>query len=613
MKNEDMPKLIDRRLSGLKFQRQAEVLRGIRQPAAQPVRRRLRLTPAMAIVMALLLASTALAIGLSLSARLDARQRAVDALHSKFGLSEDTLGLFAVSIHKQGDSWVIRLSPKNGYPGDVGEYQVEVAPQGTPKATWTLESSPAYNPEAGLASPVWGHTEMMKYLKDTNAYQAKMAEVDWEQADEWSLQQAAQVDEMLAQAMPYSESNQHIKVVPQPGDLQPDQAQRVALTALARRYGVEQEKLAQMKLRRAFYQNSEDGSRFYAFTLLGTEPPDELNRTQSFYLLLSSPQGKVLKAHWFLPDEALRTLPSGSLTSYQDAAREYMAGDAFSTLSAHDKANLADRLAATGLNELLEGKAYVRPGPHHLTEQRALALSQAALEQAYGLRAESLDLFLPSLSLQQVQEDIQWLYELTPRMLHGWSGGPEPPIGQYTAQLDGETGQVIKTSWSLEHVDTATYTQSTWGQAKAYAGYILPWLESTYRQAEAIRAAAKDEHFLNVQEAAQHDQLYRDAGFPGKRFLSGLPRPGDLTQEQALKLAYETLRQVYGLKEDILDHFDLVWPSYLLHTGYQPFTSDQPFWIISFHHIEGIWVVALDAATGDILDVSYDPAASGNG
>ena len=39
----------------------------------------------------------------------------------------------------------------------------------------------------------------------------------------------------------------------------------------------------------------------------------------------------------------------------------------------------------------------------------------------------------------------------------------------------------------------------------------------------------------------------------------------------------------------------------------------RAFWSVTFHHVEGVWYVALDAATGDVLYVNYDPMAAGNG
>ena len=155
-------------------------------------------------------------------------------------------------------------------------------------------------------------------------------------------------------------------------------------------------------------------------------------------------------------------------------------------------------------------------------------------------------------------------------------------LGEYTVTLNARADRVLDARWSLEGVDDKLYTKSTWGQAKAYAGYILPWLEELMEKTGAIRAAAQDPYFLSVEDAARFDGLYRAAGFPQERYNAGLPRAQDLNEQAAVNLALEALRTIYGLPADLKAHFDLIWPSYILRSGDRPFQSEEPVWIISF-------------------------------
>jgi hypothetical protein len=612
MKNEPLKHLIDRRLSGLHFERQQAVLQGLAMPPERLPRQRLRLVPAMAIVLSLLLAGVALAIGLSLSGQFQARQQAVGALEEAFGLNEETLGMFELTMSREGAGWVIRLTPKGGYPAgvDVGEYRVDIPENGEAQASWTHQDDPAYDAGAGMDTPIWGHPQLLAYLRNKNAYYAAQARIDWAHHGEWTLEEQAQVDALLARALPYGESLHSRRVLPEEDDLQPEAARELAIAALMDKYGVAEDKLTGMREHMAFYQREEDGVRGYSFTF--TPAGKEKDAAESFSVVLHSPSGKVESASWYTDDPALRTLPGGSLKNHADTAREYMEAGTFDMLSARDKALLAARLQEAGLSGLLNGQQYILPGEEHLTEAEGYAAALAVLTEAYGIDAAHLHLFEASLSLIPEKEGAAWRLALTP-LRYDWPTYPEAPVGAYTALADGSTGQAISASWSLEGVDDGVYTAATWGQAKAYSAAILPWFSELYEKYIAILNAAADRWFLTVPEAAACDQLFRDAGFPEKNFIAGMPRPDDISQEQAIALAREALIQVQKVPQRVLDEVDFIHPFYAIRTGYQLFEWDAPFWSVTFHHVEGVWYVALDAATGDVLYVSYDPMAAGNG
>ena len=616
MKKTEMKDLIDRRLSGIRFERAEAVVQGLRQPLAVRPVRHMRLVPAAALILALLLAGAALALGLDLSARMDARQRAVDALEKAFGLNEETISLFDVQVEKEGADWLVRLVPKNVYPAQVGEYQVDIRPDRADTARWSLQDSPAYAPDKGLLSPVWGQQQLLEYKRAVQNYHDRLSLVDWSQAGKWSLEERARIDRFTQPAIPFGLEvyAQETHVVPGRDDLQPEEAWARAAQALADRYGLEPSAVNGMdRSCQSFMESREDKSRWYAMTFRVPGTSGEETDQESFYILLSSPSGEVLQAAWHQPDDSRRSLPKGDLSAYGEAVAEYMDTDAFLYLSASDKADLTGRMTAAGFGGLLQGAQYLTPGADHALEADAFNRAISALQAGFGLGDDSLALFIQSFSLQAVDGTPQWVLRLTPRRQYDWTIGSEAPLGEYTARLNARADRVLDARWSLEGVDDKLYTKSTWGQAKAYAGYILPWLEELMEETGAIRAAAQDPDFLSVEDAARFDGLYRAAGFPQERYNAGLPRAQDLNEQAAVNLALEALRTIYGLPADLKAHFDLIWPSYILRSGDRPFQSEEPVWIISFHRGDGIYVVALDAQTGQVLHVNYDPAASGNG
>lgn len=616
MKKTELAPLIDRRLSGIRFEREEAVIQGLRREGARTPARRFRLVPALALILALLLAGTALALGLSLSARMNARQLAVEALGQSFGLSEETIGLFEVNIKKDGADWLVRLTPKNTYPAEVGEYEVSIRNNAVADTRWSLEGSAEYNSDKGLASPVWGQEQLLAYKQAVQNYYDKMSRVDWSKSEQWDLQERARVDQMTRSDQPLVDEilagDAH--AVPGQDDLQPEEAWDRAARALAARYGLPLEYISGMaRGYQSFMESREDKSRWYAMTFEAAGKNDGEAGQESFYILLSSPQGEVLKAAWFQPDDSKRALPAGSLIGLRDAVEEYMNTQAFPRLTAARKADAAQRMTAAGFGDLLDGAVYLTPGPGQAAEAAALQKARAVLQDAFQVKGESLSMFVQDFSLQEVDGAALWVLRLTPEHEYQTFIGPTSLIGDYEIRLNEAADEAVLTRWSFSGVDEGTYTRSDWGRAKAYAGYILPWLKELKDKADAVKAAAQDEYFLTVAEAAQHDQLFRDAGFSVERYGAGTPRKDDISEDKAISLALETLRVTYGREAVDKEPFELIWPSYLLRAGAQPFETEQPFWMLSFHGGSGIYVVALDAKSGQILYMNYDPAASGNG
>lgn len=619
MKKTKLTPIIDRRLSSIHFQRQEAVLQGLQRTVTKSPARHFRLIPALALLLALLLAGAALALGLHLSARMDARQQAMKALETAFGLNEETISLFDVQVQQDGESWLVRLIPKSIYPGQVGEYQVIITKNNTSQAIWSLQGSPEYAPDKGLISPVWGQNQLLEYKRAVQNYHNRLSQVDWSKADEWSLEERAQVDHFTQSALPFRSEAYAAEthVVPNKEDLQPEAAWQLAAQALADKYGLSLNYVNSMRRgNQSFLESRADKSRWYAMTFKTSDDEDDKKEErcgESFYILLSSPGGKLLRSSWFQTDDSKRSLPDGNLKSYREAVEEYMDTEAFRYLTPGQKADVAQRITSAGFEELLGGAKYLEPDAGHASQTAALRQAMAALTKKFGLPQESLDMFITNFSLQEINNTAQWVLHLSPRQQYLTFIGPETLIGEYNIKLNAQADKVLSAQWSLQDIDNKTYDRSTWGQAKAYAGYILPWLEELMEKSSAIYKAADDEYFLNVEEAFRHDQLFREAGFPETHYNAGLPGKEDLNEQAAVNLALEALYSIYNLPANDQECFDLIWPSYMLKSNDQPFQSQEPFWIISFHRGDGIYVVALDAKTGQILHVNYDPLASGNG
>lgn len=192
---------------------------------------------------------------------------------------------------------------------------------------------------------------------------------------------------------------------------------------------------------------------------------------------------------------------------------------------------------------------------------------------------------------------------------HWHDGYLSQKAGEYHVELSDVNGQVLGTRWTLEGVETDSFTRSTFGQAKAYDAQCMEWVAEIRAQfVQAYTAVEMSKWPVSVEEKARLDSLMIAAGFGAEKFNHVTPDKGDIGFEAALELAAQTLEREYGVSRAIFDASSF---------GYADLTQEKThrqwyFWAQN-HDIQMGWQMTIDAQTGEILYLSQESFAAGNG
>lgn len=564
------------------------------------------------LVMALIiviLAATALAVGLSRSPRHSAAVIAREAIMEKYGITLDTIGLLYSSVNGDDQAATVTFSPIKYNNEAIGTYTVTVKDGKAAGVTWSNDDvDPALYASGTLDAPAWGQKQLEKVQEIDRAYYTSQAGTDWLETQRWTLEQWAEHDKILAEADALGLNVWMRRIAPGADDIQEADALQMAKDAILKKYGATEDELAKLTVIRSFIKYDEKDEPEYRFGF-GVVLSEDPGTVRTHYMVeIASPSGKVLACMSYVPPEE-RTLPEGSLAPYEKAVEEYIKQGAFDLLSPAEKAALAARIVEAKLPGYRTYELYAAPEAGDLPEAEILTLADKAMADTFGVTDEGLTLFESRLSLLRNDEERVWLVTYTPneKPKRYWL---EEKLGSYTVSLAANTGEVLDTNWASPGQNAGkTYTQSTWGEAKAYDAGMLPWIVSLldavepYR-VEIDRAVLVDDASLELYAA--HDQLFRDNGFSALQFSYGVPGEGDLTEEAAAEIARQVLREEYQLTDAVIE-------SCILRTMYYVYDTD-PMWEFQLFFTDGrqdYYIVRMDAKTGVILYTDY--AATGNG
>lgn len=340
------------------------------------------------------------------------------------------------------------------------------------------------------------------------------------------------------------------------------------------------------------------------------------NREGEYVTVSFTASGKDVKCH-------ASSFPGGKLPnrpleeSDWKAVAAYIDLGGLDALSDAERAEVVGRIRGAGLGELLKVEdADDTPG-----KEAAIAAAATAIKQAYGLTEDMLALFRPAAEKKTEAERTVWEVAYSSIMDYGdpyhWGASCSRPddslLGVYTALVDEQSGDVLKTAWSLEGMDGGGWTRENWGQAKAYGTDVLPWFEEFARARSEIAAKYWDEVNLgygttSVEDNAAVDQLLRDAGFDAARYNHVLPGEKDLTQEQAWDLFARVMNEEYGVTREQMDASGVAYADLTQEGDHR----EWYFWIQNEEAQES-WTIVLDAGTGEVLKLIVDSFASGNG
>ncbi len=615
--NKDFKTLVDRRLSQLEWKGGDQVMKRIQnqnEKRTRPVGKLLR--PALVICLVLvLLSATALAVGLGFSPRYSIARQARNALHERYGLTDEMLDLFVSRTVQDGDAWTVSFTEAAMNEEAIGAYTVTKEAGGKPVAAWTHDGTdPAVYAGDSLTASVWGPGQLQNALQLRKEYAAQPAILEAADAGDWALAQRAANDAALGPELQNALGATNI--LPTQDDLSPEEAVALGRKAVMEKFGFSEQELAAYEPRDLFFLYfSQDDERQYFFEL-ACEEDGELR--DAFILRVLSPSGEAKQCAWMATERS--RLPAGDLSAYPKAVEVYVEEGLFAGLSAQEKAEVGARVEAAGLGALLPDTGYAAPQAGGISESGDFseadvpAAARAVLARDYGFTDAGFTFFELHVSLLEQEGRRVYKCDFEPVVDEiTWELNREDLLGAYTVTLLASTGEPLASGWTLDgQADTGAYTKETFGQSEVYSAPMLSWLRELLDAADVILAKYPEEdryaEWMSLEDAAAHDQLFRDAGFDPLLFGHELPEPGEIDEARARSIARQALRDERGLSDAWLDACEVTVE--LCRSA----SYDGKVWGFTYRSTESdVASVVLSAETGEIQAVYYYPAAYANG
>lgn len=543
-------------------------------------KRRGHVTPRTLVVLAaaavVLISSVALAAGIIRSHRYDAKLLAQQALSDTYGLTREMDAFFAWETTENGDETVVTLTPVDGYMDRLGVYTVTIR-GGEATASWSNDGK--------AAEGVWDTQQLSEGIERRAAGEA------------WN--------EILA---PEDSS----------GEMTDERAIAIARDAVVRKYGPEAMPEGVTPQVESFYMADEGRTRYMVHFCTG-----DLSAETNWYRVdVWADDASVSSCTCLLP-ESMRTLPSGDLSAYVLAVREYVDSGALTALPEAERYAAAERIRAAGLGDMLTAD-YADPASVPVTREAAVTAGLDALEARYGLDANVRTLFTEDAALVTQDGETVWTLTLVPSidpmedgvLLDGKDGElafatHSERMGTYEATVDAGSGQVLHTLWTLDGANRQETARDTWGALEVYDAQALGYLKELLAQREAVYAGYSEETAWNLspEDSAALDGLMRANGFSTTCYNSVLPEASELTQEQAVERAKEALIADAGMTEEALNGAqDRMLRCYR--------EDGRTLWNVTFYlggEMSGAYYVEINAASGAIEDVIIDVGLAGNG
>lgn len=568
MKN-DLRAQLDAALRHVDWHGEQQVLQRLRPRPVRPVR-----VLVIALVV-LAFAATALAVGLHFSGPFTAQRQARQAIMDKYGLTEEMLDLFTYQVQPDGTV----LFTTQFLAERLGEYTVTPS-QGEWTAAWSHEN----------ISTAWGTQQLAQVLPLYRQYAAGWAAVT--DIGQLTLEERAALDAPLLLTQ---ETGALINILPEAGDLSPQEAGALAQAAIAEKYGT----LPEGDPRTSFFLYGQTQRREYRIDIA------------DYVVYVASPSGEITHCRWMVPAKD-RCLPAGNLADYPAAAEEYITSGAFDLLTAPEKAALSQRYIAAGLAHLLPGSGYACPAPSAMSEDAACSLAAEHLRAAYGLPEGWTSLFLCRTSFIQQEEQQAWLVEYLPGELANWHFRDAEKLGVYTVTVDAQAAQVVSQAWSLEGTDVSGCTAESLGTAAAFNGPMLPWVQSLLNDLQAILdkyPPAINLNEMSLEDRGAYAQRMRQAGYAIVQYPDLIPTADDLPQQQAADLAWKALSaltDITGLSRGDADQEGL----YLVELADGSYAR---VWNIVYTNSTDIFTIHVHAETGEIENIWHDSPAFSHG
>ena len=531
----------------------------------------------LAAAAVMLVSSVALAAGLLRAPRYDAKKLAQETLTESYGLTRAMDAFFACEVTEDGDETVVTFTPVDSYMERLGVYTVRIT-DGRAQASWSGDGKAA-------GEDIWDTAKLAEGMERRAA------------GEEWY--------KILAPEDSGSEMND-------------EKAIAIAQDAVMRKYGPDALPDTVQPQVESFYMTDVGRTRTMVYFYTG----DLDAQTMWYRVDIWADDQSIDRCACMLPVN-MRTLPAGDLSAYEEAVREYVACGAPVLLSDEERYAVAQRIRAAGLGDALTDE-YADPASVSVTRETAQAAATDALDAQFGLNADVRTLFTQEAALVTQADAVVWRITLEPNisvgdddvLLDGEDGATvfvkhSERMGTYEARIDANSGQLLSTGWTLDGVSQQKAVPETWGTLDAYDAQALAYLKELLTQRAAIYAKYDEETSWNLspEDSAALDALMRASGFSAQHYNSVMPEAGELTQAEATQAAKEALMEDAGLTAQALGGATDVRYSCYQNDG-------RTLWDVTFYldgEQMGIYVVEVDAASGEIVDVVIDSGLAGNG
>lgn len=575
------------------------------QEKAAPVRGKRRALILIAALMTLVLAATALAVSLGWTANYTTMQTARKLLNAEYNLTPELLSVFYESLAKNQQGTVMHYQPRYTlYNKRLGVYTVEGFDAGSPKVTWNHDGkiTPEELETAGLDSPYWGAKQLAEAMRLEKAHATASREAYAELAEGEALTMAdkAALDAIYVAAKYPGAHN----VLPGADDLSVADATALGKEAAATKYGMDDDTLAAYTATYAELTREVDATQAQYYIQLTREGVQD----DRIDLVVDTPSAQVIACVWQNTQGQLK-LPEGPLDAYEEVVWEYIYSGAFVALSHADRAEVGQRISEAGFGAYLQNYHYVAPTEETLTEAEAKAAVHETLVAEYGLDETMRALFTETYSLVEVDGKTLWVMDMVPASQETLHHVFIERLGEYRIILNANTGDAIQVSWwfNQDRGFAPELTETTWGDAPGWNAEILPWAMEFMAEVDAFIQAHASDYEWSLETRAAYDQMFRDVGFDSDAYNNGIPKEGDLTEQEAITLALAAVEEAYDISATDLLAYG-VYITYAIKTQ----TSPQAAWIITFSNAGELYTASIAAETGEVVGTRY-AMATGNG
>jgi len=171
-------------------------------------------------------------------------------------------------------------------------------------------------------------------------------------------------------------------------------------------------------------------------------------------------------------------------------------------------------------------------------------------------------------------------------------------VGIYTVKLNMAEKEILSIDWSLQHEYEQQGPKKPWKAAELWSSYEYNEYATLRENGKAVmKEAGSDISWgMDFEHQAAYDTLYREAGFDRTQYYHALPSTLDLSKEEAIALAINTIAQKYILQKEVLENDDILYE-------FDVSEEDRPLWRISIldEATDSVYIVEIQSINNNII------------